>query len=59
MTQISEDITEIKITVAKTKSDISWIKKALETHMSRHFQVRIAMIASLIAAGTAILIAIL
>ena len=50
MTQISEDITKIK-------TDVSWIKKTLERHMSRHFQVQLAMVASLIAAGTAILIA--
>ncbi len=52
MTQISEDITKIK-------TDVSWIKSALATHMSRHFQVRLALIGSLIAAGTAILIALL
>ncbi len=52
MTQISEDITKIK-------TDVSWIKNALEIHMTRHFQVRLAMLGSLIAAGTAILIALL
>ena len=52
MTKIAEDIAEIK-------TGVSWIKKTLEIHMTRHFQVRLAMIGSLIAAGTAILIAIL
>jgi len=52
MTKISEDIATIK-------ADVSWIKNALETHMSRHFQIRLALLASVIAAGTAILIALL
>lgn len=52
MTKIAEDIVEIK-------TDVKWVKEALKVHMSRHFQVRLAMVASLIAAGTAILIAIL
>ncbi len=52
MTKIADDIAEIK-------TDVSWIKKTLSTHMTRHFQVRLAMLGSLIAAGTAILIALL
>ncbi len=52
MTKIAEDIAEIK-------TDVSWIKKTLEIHMTRHFQVRLAMLGSLIAAGAAILIALL
>ena len=52
MTKIAEDIAEIK-------TDVSWIKKTLDQHMSQHFKVRLAVLGSLIAAGTAILIALL
>ena len=52
MTKIAEDIAEIK-------TDVSWIKKTLDRHMSYHSGVRLAMLASIIAAGTAILIALL
>lgn len=52
MTRIAEDIAEIK-------TDMKWVKKTLKLHISHHFMVRLAMISSLIAAGTAILIAIL
>ena len=52
MTKIAEDITEIK-------TDVKWLTCLMKKHISHHFQVRLALIASLIAAGTAILIAIL
>ena len=52
MTKISEDIAEIK-------TDVSWIKKTMENHMSQHFKIRLAMLGSLIAAGTALLIVML
>lgn len=52
MTQVSEDIAVIK-------TDVSWIKKTLETHMSQHFLLRLALMGSLIVSVTAILIAVL
>ena len=52
MTKISEDITTIK-------TDVSWIKKTLEAHMNQHFMLRLALVGSLIASGTALLIALL
>jgi len=52
MTKISEDIAEIR-------TDVSWIKKTMEVHMGQHFKVRIAMLASFIAAVVAVLITIL
>ena len=52
MTQVSEDIAEIK-------TDVSWIKKTLETHMGQHFMLRLALVGSFVAACTAILIALL
>ncbi len=52
MTKISEDITTIK-------TDVSWIKKTLSTHMSQHFMLRLALVGSFVAACTAILIAML
>ena len=52
MTRIAEDIAEIK-------TDMKWVKNTLKLHISHHFFVRLAMISSFIAAGTAILIAIL
>ena len=59
MTRLAEDIAEIKVNVAETKTDMRWVKNTLKLHISHHHQVRLAMIGSLIAAGTAILIAIL
>ena len=50
MTKISEDIATIK-------TDVSWIKKTLETHMGQHFMLRLALMGSVIASITAILIA--
>ena len=52
MTKIAEDIAEIK-------TDMKWVKSTLKLHISYHFMVRLAMLGSLIAASTAILIAIL
>ncbi len=52
MTKISEDITAIK-------TDVSWIKKTLETHMRQHFMLRLALVGSLIASATAVLIVLL
>ncbi len=52
MTRIAEDIAEIK-------TDMKWVKNTLKLHISHHFMVRLAMISSFIAAGAAILIAIL
>ncbi len=52
MTKIAEDIAEIK-------TDMKWVKRTLGSHMSQHFKVRLAMLGSLIAAGTALLIVLL
>ena len=52
MTRIAEDIAEIK-------TDMKWVKSTLKLHISYHFMVRLAMLTTLIASGTAILIALL
>lgn len=52
MTKIAEDIAEIK-------TDMRWVKNTLKLHISHHFLVRLAMLGSMAAAGTAILIAVL
>ncbi len=52
MTKIAEDIAEIK-------TDMKWVKSTLKLHISHHFMIRLAMISSVIAAGAAILIAVL
>ena len=52
MTKIAEDIAEIK-------TDMKWLTCMMKKHLSHHFFVRLAMISSFIAAGTAILIALL
>ncbi len=52
MTKISEDIAEIK-------TDVKWLTCIMKKHMSHHFMIRLTMLGSLIAAGTAILIALL
>ncbi len=52
-------MTEIAENIAQIKTDVEWLKEAMKKHISHHFQVRLALIGSLIAAGTAILIAVL
>ncbi len=45
--------------MAEVKTDVKWLKENAKRHNSHHFQVRLAMIGSLIVSGAAILIAIL
>ena len=52
MSKIAEDIAEIK-------TDVSWIKKTLEVHMSQHFKVRLALLGTIIAAAVAVLLTIM
>ncbi|MBW1931416.1 MAG: hypothetical protein JRI56_00015 [Deltaproteobacteria bacterium] len=40
-------------------NDVKWIKKLIETHFSEHFKIRLALFGSVLAAATAIMIALM
>ncbi len=43
--------------LVEVHTDIKWLKKAFTTHLSEHFRVRILCVGALIAAVSALLIA--
>ncbi len=52
MTQISEDIAEIK-------TDVKWLKDAMKIHQSQHFKIYVMFFGSIFGAGLALLIALM
>ena len=51
-----KDMTDRDLLV-KTATDVGWLKAAFTTHLTEHFRIRLLVLGSAIAAGAALIIA--